>query len=79
MSALQYPNTRRDDTEDNYHGTKIADPYRWLEDTESEETAGWVKDQNKVTFDYLRNISTRQPIVDRLTSLWNYERLRLKT
>ncbi len=74
MSAFQYPNTRRDDTEDNYHGTKIADPYRWLEDTESEETAGWVKDQNKVTFDYLRNISTRQPIVDRLTSLWNYER-----
>mgnify|MGYP001341165280 FL=1 len=74
MSAFQYPNTRRDDTEDIYHGTKVTDPYRWLEDTESEETANWVEAQNKVTFDYLRNISTRQPIVDRLTSLWNYER-----
>lgn len=74
MSAFQYPNTRRDNTEDSYHGTKVTDPYRWLEDTESEETANWVEAQNKVTFDYLRNISTRQPIVDRLTSLWNYER-----
>ena len=74
MSAFQYPNTRRDKTEDSYHGTKVTDPYRWLEDTESEETANWVEAQNKVTFDYLRNISTRQPIVDRLTSLWNYER-----
>jgi prolyl oligopeptidase len=74
MSAFQYPNSRRDNTEDSYHGTKVTDPYRWLEDTESEETANWVEAQNKVTFDYLRNISTRQPIVDRLTSLWNYER-----
>ena len=74
MSAFQYPNTRRDNTEDSYHGTKVTDPYRWLEDTESKETANWVEAQNKVTFDYLRNISTRQPIVDRLTSLWNYER-----
>ena len=74
MSAFQYPNTRRDNTEDSYHGTKVTDPYRWLEDTESEETANWVEAQNKVTFDYLRNISTRQPIADRLTSLWNYER-----
>ncbi len=74
MSAFQYPNTRRDNTEDSYHGTKVTDPYRWLEDTESEETANWVEAQNKVTFDYLRNISTRQPIVDSLTSLWNYER-----
>lgn len=74
MPEFQYPTTRRDTIQDDYHGTKISDPYRWLEDTESDETADWVKAQNKVTFDYLHRIETRQPIAERLTTLWNYER-----
>ncbi len=74
MPEFQYPATKRGDTKDDYHGQIVADPYRWLEDTESEETARWVKAQNKVTFDYLNQIPTRQKIVDRLTDLWNYER-----
>ena len=74
MPEFQYPTTRRDAIQDDYHGTKISDPYRWLEDTESDETADWVKAQNKVTFDYLHRIETRQPIAERLTTLWNYER-----
>ncbi len=74
MPEFHYPDTRRDNTEEQYHGNTVSDPYRWLEDTESEETAKWIKSQNKITFNYLRNIPTRQPIVDRLTTLWNYER-----
>ena len=74
MTDLTYPSTRRDNITDDYHGTTIEDPYRWLEDTESEETAVWVQAQNDITFKYLSDIPTRQPIVDRLTKLWNYER-----
>ena len=74
MTDLTYPSTRRDNITDDYHGTTLEDPYRWLEDTESEETAVWVQAQNDITFEYLSAIPTRQPIVDRLTKLWNYER-----
>ena len=74
VATIQYPQTRRGDTVDNYHGTSVEDPYRWLEDTNSEETATWVKDQNKTTFSYLEQIHAREPIRDRLTELWNYER-----
>jgi prolyl oligopeptidase len=71
---LTYPQARRSDQVDDYHGTKVADPYRWLEDTDSAETHAWVEAENKVTFGYLDQLPYRQAIRDRLTKLWNYER-----
>jgi prolyl oligopeptidase len=73
-APLTYPQARRSDQVDDYHGTKVADPYRWLEDTDSAETHTWVEAENKLTFAYLDQISYRQAIRDRLTKLWNYER-----
>ncbi|HEY9604253.1 MAG TPA: S9 family peptidase, partial [Allocoleopsis sp.] len=69
-----YPSTRKADQVDDYHGTKVADPYRWLEDPDSEETTAWVEAQNKVTFGYLSDILVREPIKQRITQLWNYEK-----
>ncbi|MBS0014859.1 MAG: S9 family peptidase [Arthrospira sp. SH-MAG29] len=71
---LIYPHTRKSDQVDEYHGIQVADPYRWLEDLDSEETKAWVTAQNQVTFDYLATIPSRQKLSDRLTKLWNYER-----
>jgi prolyl oligopeptidase len=73
---LSYPETRRIDHVDDYHGTKVADPYRWLEDDvrKSKDVADWVAAENKVTFAYLEAISERDAIKHRLTELWNYER-----
>lgn len=69
-----YPNTRRSDQIDEFHGTKVADPYRWLEDDvrESKEVADWVEAQNKVTFGYLENLTEREAIEKRLTELWDF-------
>ncbi|MBC7684429.1 MAG: S9 family peptidase [Bdellovibrionales bacterium] len=72
--ALSYPVTKKVDQVDNYHGTSIADPYRWLEDANSAETMAWVEAQNKVTQAYLGQIPERESIKQRLTKLWNYER-----
>ncbi len=69
-----YPKARRSDQIDDYHGTKVADPYRWLEDTDSPETKAWVEAENRVTFGYLDQIPYRNAIRERLTKLWNYER-----
>ncbi len=71
---LSYPTTRTTDTTDTYHGITVADPYRWLEDPNSEETAQWVAEQNKVTFSYLNALPGRDRLNARLTELWNYER-----
>jgi prolyl oligopeptidase len=71
---MQYPQTRRDAVQDNYHGTTVADPYRWLEDDNSAETKAWVEAQNKVTNAFLAKIPYRQQIADRLTTIWNFER-----
>lgn len=67
-----YPATERGEVVDNYFGTEVADPYRWLEDDNAPETAEWVKAQNEVTFDYLAQIPYRDQIRERLTQLWNY-------
>jgi len=72
--ALAYPATRTVDQQDTYHGATVADPYRWLEDANSAETADWVKAQNQLTQGYLAQIPGRDAIKARLTKLWNYER-----
>jgi len=73
--TVNYPLTKKVDTVENYFGTKVDDPYRWLEDDRSEETEAWVKAQNTVTFDYLKKIPFRQELKNRLEKLWNYEKL----
>jgi len=71
---VAYPATRQSDVVDDYHGVRIADPYRWLEDDNSPETKAWVDAQNTVTFRYLRQIPELPAIRARLMKLWSYER-----
>ncbi|MBS9766165.1 MAG: S9 family peptidase [Flavobacteriaceae bacterium] len=72
---IDYPKTPKKEVIDTYFGTKITDPYRWLEDDRSEETGEWVKAQNAVTFDYLNQIPYKKEIQNRLEKLWNYEKI----
>ncbi len=74
QTKIEYPNTKKVDQTDDYHGTKVSDPYRWLEDDNSAETKAWVQAENKVTFDYLKQIPEREQLKKRLTELWNYEK-----
>lgn len=69
---LHYPETKKVDTVDVYFGHEVADPYRWLEDDNSDETEAWVKAQNEVTFGYLEQIPFRNKIKERLTEIWDY-------
>jgi prolyl oligopeptidase len=71
-AQFKYPNTHREQVVEDYHGVKVEDPYRWLEDDNSERTAEWVKAQNRITFDYLNKIPFRQQVRNRLEQLWNY-------
>ncbi len=71
---LPYPVARKDDVVDDYHGVKVADPYRWLEDPDSPETRAWVEAENRVTFGHLESIPARSALKDRLTKLWDYEK-----
>ncbi|NRR30503.1 S9 family peptidase [Oxalobacteraceae bacterium] len=73
-APVTYPLSKTVEQKDNYHGVAIADPYRWLEDANSDETHAWVVAQNKLTQDYLGKIPQREAIKQRLTKLWNYER-----
>jgi len=70
--SITYPVTRKSDVADDYHGTTVADPYRWLEDVDSPETRAWVEAENRVTFAYLEQIPERERIRRRLTELWDY-------
>src|SRR5437870_4140564 len=72
----RYPETRRGDQVDDFHGTKVADPYRWLEQDvrKSDDVKKWVEAENEVTFAYLKSIPEREVIQKRLTELWNYAR-----
>lgn len=74
MASIRYPDSFKSDQTDTYHGITVADPYRWLENPDSEQTQQWVAAQNEVTFDYLQSIPARDAIKARLTQLWNYER-----
>jgi prolyl oligopeptidase len=72
---LHYPPSHPDPTVvDIYHGQPVPDPYRWLEDLDSERTRAWIEAQNQLTFDYLQRIPARQRLLERLTQLWNYEK-----
>ncbi|MCD8072512.1 MAG: S9 family peptidase, partial [Alistipes sp.] len=79
INTMPYPETRMDDIKDDYHGTVVADPYRWLEDDNSDETARWVKAQNEVTFDYLSQIPYRDKVKQRITELMDYPKEGLPT
>ncbi len=72
--SLNYPKAKTVDQVDDYHGVKVADPYRWLEDTDSADTHAWVEAENKLTFGYLEQIPYRSAIRERLMKLWNFER-----
>ncbi len=75
QQPMQYPETRKVGHVDSYHGTNVADPYQWLEDDNSSETAKWVGEQNKVTFAYLEKIPLRAKIKGRLEQLYNYPKI----
>src|SRR5580765_2227944 len=74
QAKFDYPKPRRGDQVDDFHGTKVADPYRWMEQTDSDETKAWIAAENKLTNSYLSTIPQREAIKNRLTELWNYER-----
>ncbi|MBI4784889.1 MAG: S9 family peptidase [Oscillatoriophycideae cyanobacterium NC_groundwater_1537_Pr4_S-0.65um_50_18] len=73
-APLTYPPARQLDQTDDYHGTPVADPYRWLEDPQSPETQAWIEAQNQVTFAYLEQSPIREQLKQRITQLWNYEK-----
>ena len=75
VEQLTYPVTKKGEVVDTYFGEQVADPYRWLEDDRSDETAAWVKTQNKLTFGYLNQIPYRAAIKDRLMEMANYEKV----
>src|SRR5689334_16913368 len=72
--TIEYPPARKSDQTDVYHGVKVADPYRWLEDLDSEETRQWVEAENKLTFAFLNSVPERATIRERLTKLWDFEK-----
>lgn len=72
--SLVYPPSPKVDQVDDYHGVQVADPYRWLEDPDSDESRQWIEAQNQVTFTYLNDIPARESLKQRLTQLWNYEK-----
>ncbi|MCG2429791.1 prolyl oligopeptidase family serine peptidase [Aequorivita xiaoshiensis] len=75
VTTVTYPQIKTVDTVDTYFGVEVKDPYRWLEDDRSAETAEWVKAENEVTFDYLNNIPFREELKKRLSDIWNYEKV----
>ena len=74
QSKFDYPKPRKGEQVDDFFGTKVADPYRWMEQTDSDETRAWIDAENKLTSSYLSTIPEREAIKNRLTELINYER-----
>src|ERR1041384_8876054 len=77
VPKLTYPAAPMGAVVDDYGGTKVPDPYRWMESLDSKEVAGWVAAENAVTEPYLKSLPLRAPFVARLTALWNYPRVGL--
>src|SRR5215471_1038445 len=75
MDQLTYPTARKGDVVDDYNGTKVPDPYRWMESLDSKEVADWVAASNRVTEPYLKALPLRDHFNKRLTELWNYQRV----
>ena len=73
-SRFNYPKPQKSNQSDNYFGTKVADPYRGLENADSPPTKKWIEAENKLTYDYLATIPEREKINKRLTALWDYEK-----
>ncbi|MGI4791827.1 MAG: prolyl oligopeptidase family serine peptidase [Janthinobacterium lividum] len=73
-TPFTYPEARKSDQADDYHGTLVADPYRWLEDPDSAESRVWIEAENALSFGFLEKIPARKSIEERLTALWDYER-----
>jgi prolyl oligopeptidase len=73
-SSPVYPKAHTADVVDDYHGTRVADPYRWLENPDSPETQAWIDAENKITFNFLEQIPARDRLRKRLTELWNFEK-----
>ena len=71
---INYPNTHADDFIEEIHGHMVEDPYRWMEDLDSDAVRAWIKAQNAITFDYLKASPLRKKIQERMTALWNYEK-----
>jgi prolyl oligopeptidase len=74
QQRFQYPDAKKIDQVDDYHGTKVTDPYRWLENPDSTESRAWIEAENKITFPYLESLPHREELKERLTTLWNYTR-----
>jgi len=72
--AIKYPETRTESLVENLHGHNVPDPYRWMEDLDSDEIRHWIEAQNKVTFGFLNQSTMREKIMQRMTELWNYEK-----
>jgi prolyl oligopeptidase len=77
--ALQYPPAKKGDVVDDYHGTKVPDPYRWMEDLDSQEVSTWVAAQNEVTNRYLANLPARGYFKERISVLWDYPKTTMPT
>src|SRR5438552_18961082 len=74
QSRFDNPKPRRSNQTDDFNGTKVADPYRWMEETDSPETRSWIDAENNLTQSYISAIPQREAIKNRLTEIWNYER-----
>ena len=72
--TINYPHTRAEDLVEDIHGAQVPDPYRWMEDLDSEEVRAWIEAQNQIAFDFLNRSSLRKNIQKRMTELWNYEK-----
>ena len=76
---LDYPDTPRGDVEDDYHGHRVDDPYRWMEALEAPEIKAWIDAQNRVTSRYLDSLPLREQFRTRITELWNYPKRRCRS
>lgn len=72
QQQIEYPKAKKGDVVDDYHGTKVADPYRWLEDADGQDTKAWVEAENQITYDFIRSYPSYNKTKEELTKLWNY-------